>query len=101
MFNINILYFLTFILADNAHFGVNDSSVHKQSAKLLSVLVYHIWIAPAVSVWSQTTEYGTFRQDLGCGKPKQFIFRCAKSFLGAEKCLQAMLRCTLDVRCRR
>ena len=46
---------------------------------------------------SQTAEYGTFCQDLRCRKPKQFIFRCTKSFLGKEKCLQAMLRCALGV----
>ena len=39
----------------------------------------------------QTAEHGTFRRDLGCGKPGQLIFRCAKSFSGAEKYLQARL----------
>ena len=43
----------------------------------------------------QTAEYGTFRRDLGCGKPGQLIFRCARSFSGAEKYLQARLRCAL------
>ena len=44
---------------------------------------------------NQTAEYGTFRRDLGCGKPGQLIFRCAKSFSGAEKYLQERLRCAL------
>ena len=44
---------------------------------------------------SQTAEYGTFRRDLGCGKPGQLIFRCAKLFSGAEKSLRARLRYAL------
>ena len=49
----------------------------------------------AVPYIVQTAEYGTFRRDLGCGKPGQLIFRCAKSFSGVEKYLQARLRCAL------
>ena len=44
----------------------------------------------AVSYRAQTAEHGTFRRNLG-----QLIFRCAKSFSGAQKSLQARLRCAL------
>ena len=41
-----------------------------------------------------------FRQDLRRGKAKQFIFSCAKSFLGVENVLQARLRYAGAPRCR-
>ena len=79
----------TYMEVELEHINSNDVSPKHKALSIFQNMSVRLLI--------QTAEYGTFRRDLGCGKPKQFIFRCAKSFSGGEKFLQARLSCTLDV----